>query len=569
MLVRSTARKISLILIFVSCSYSIIRSAIFVHNYYLGPIYWDQWEFVKDIKENGSNIFSLDYIFLAHNEHIIATTKFFFILDYLFFKLTNGPLVALIFFLAFIIAGSISLLVFTGRVKGVLCFALCFVLFASGVSLAQHENLLWGFQPQFYLVSLTAVWGVFAALKLVESPARSRQLFWFVALCLFTFLSIFSMGNGIALPVSIGLFLVFVRWRHWPMLAGYLTISALFICIDLYLTRHSLPVGGLGQRAPSDVLLFFFAMIGGALTGSLDTAYKIGIGIFLIYGFTFIKLIAAPWSKRQDIDRGVAALVALASFFFAAALATAWTRSPLGSGAALSSRYSTPMLLLIMTWVCIWLREILVRKDDKNFGLIAILMVMVAIVGTSTMSEENAIHFSKAQTRAAYFALSHVDSDEQLLKLYPDAKAIRAELNWLRQNNLNIFARNGGIDTPTITELLSVQNLGNDRICRDYAIESIMQTSSGQLQLVGWITDAQKHTPVWVLAFDGQGNLLGFTKPLEDRPDITAAVGAEAGFRGVILPVNMNSSERRNVELRVISTDRDKSCKIANLKMTG
>ena len=185
------------------------------------------------------------------------------------------------------------------------------------------------------------------------------------------------------------------------------------------------------------------------------------------------------------------------------------------------------------------------------------------------MSEENAIHFSKAQTRAAYFALSHVDSDEQLLKLYPDAKAIRDELNWLRKNNLNIFARNGGIDTPTTTELLSVQNLGDDRICRDYAIESIMQTSSGQLQLVGWITDAQKNTPVWVLAFDGQGNLLGFTKPLEDRPDITAGVGAEAGFRGVILPVNMNSSERRNVELRVISTERDKSCKIANLKMTG
>jgi len=565
--IRNLARKASIFSIFGLCSYFIIRSAIFVYNYYISPIYWDQWEFIKDIK--GSNIFSINYLFLAHNEHIIATTKIFFILDYLFFKLTNGPLVSLIFFLAFVIASSIPLVVFTGRVKGTLYFALVFVLFASSVSLAQYENLLWGFQPQFYLVSLTAVWAVFAALKLVESRVSSRQLLWFVALCVFTFLCIFSMGNGIALPVSIVLFLIFVRWRHWPMLAGYVAISVLLVCIDLYLTRHTLPIGGLSQRTPLNVLFFFFTMIGGALTRSLDAAYKVGIGIFLLYGFTFIQLIAVPWFKRRSIDRGVAALLALASFFFAAALATAWTRSPLGDGAALASRYSTPMLLLIMTWFCIWLREILVRKGDKNFASIAILIVMVAIVGASTLSEKNAANFSKAQTRAAYFALSQVDSDEQLLKLYPDAKAVSAELGWLRQNNLNIFARNSGIHTPTSTELLSVQNLGDDRICQNYAIESIMQTSSGQLQLVGWIADGQKNTPVWVLAFDEQGNLLGFTKPLEDRPDITAAVGAEAGFKGMILPVNMNSSQRRNVELRVISTERANSCKIVNLRTTG
>jgi len=93
--------------------------------------------------------------------------------------------------------------------------------------------------------------------------------------------------------------------------------------------------------------------------------------------------------------------------------------------------------------------------------------------------------------------------------------------------------------------------------------------SSGQLQVNGWVTDAQKQTPIWVLAFDEQGNLLGFTRPLENRPDVTQAVGAEAGFRGFVLPANINFSARRNVELRVISKDIKSSCKISNAEASS
>ncbi len=535
--------------------------------YYVAPLYWDQWEIVRDILERNVNLFSLKYLFNPHNEHIIATTKIFFIMDYLFFDLTNGPLVALIFILAFILSIFMSFFVVSERKKIFLLIVLVSILFASNVSLAQFENLLWGFQPQFYLVSLTACLSVLTALKMVESEIRSGRLFWFSILCITTFLCIFSMGNGIAIPVSILLFLIFVKWRHWSMITGYLAISVLYICIDLYLTRYAVPVGDLNQRTVPNVLFFFFTMIGGALSRDIDTARTIGLGIFGLYGISFYKLIAMPWWKREAIDKGVAALFALASFFFAAAVAAAWTRSPLGQGASLASRYSTPMLLLIMTLFCVWLRETLVQKVNKNFSSVAILLAMVMVVVASTFREKNAVKFSEEQTRAAYFALSQVDSDEQFLKLYPDAEAVRFALNWLRQNQLNIFSRNGGIDTPNATELLDVQGLDNSRVCENYAIDRATETSSGQLQLVGWIADEQKRTPAWVLAFDGQGNLLGFTKPLEDRPDVTAVVQAETGFRGFVLPVNMRSQEHRPIELRVISTKRETSCKVNNIKL--
>ncbi|MDA4805864.1 hypothetical protein NY486_08180, partial [Enterobacter hormaechei] len=57
------------------------------------PLYWDQWEFATELARSKQDTLSLQYLFAAHNEHVIATTKLLFFLDYYFFSLTNGPLI--------------------------------------------------------------------------------------------------------------------------------------------------------------------------------------------------------------------------------------------------------------------------------------------------------------------------------------------------------------------------------------------------------------------------------------------------------------------------------------------
>ncbi|WP_214676080.1 hypothetical protein, partial [Escherichia coli] len=60
------------------CSISlvlIIYSILFVRGNYMVPLFWDQWEFAIDLAKSKQDTLSLQYLFAAHNEHVIATTK--------------------------------------------------------------------------------------------------------------------------------------------------------------------------------------------------------------------------------------------------------------------------------------------------------------------------------------------------------------------------------------------------------------------------------------------------------------------------------------------------------------
>ena len=63
----------------------IVYSILFVRENYMIPLYWDQWEFATELARSKQNTLSLQYLFAAHNEPIIATTKPLVFLDYCFF----------------------------------------------------------------------------------------------------------------------------------------------------------------------------------------------------------------------------------------------------------------------------------------------------------------------------------------------------------------------------------------------------------------------------------------------------------------------------------------------------
>ncbi|MBB3542452.1 hypothetical protein [Rhizobium sp. BK399] len=440
------------------------------------------------------------------------------------------------------------------------------VLIASSLSMVQWQNLLWGFQTEFYLVLIGAVFSLICALRLSESTKWQGQARWFGALVSATAFSVFSMASGFALPISIVIFFILVRYSRRGLLLFSL-IGVLLIAVDLMLTRDPPVVGDAALRTPLNMAVYFFSMMGGPFSSNLNSSVTAGAVAFFILVAAFTRYAAVPWLKGKPVDKVSAALFALCSFLCASAAAASYGRTPMGVESALSSRYSTPMLLLIMTISLVLIRQAMLKcqkyeLQPTKFTLL--LFLMVTCVGLTTFRNNAAAYsgFVKWSTRAAYFVASGVDHESQLKSLFPNAAAIRPALEMLRNQKLNIFATWGGLPMPSANQVLEGANIPSDQVCSRSAVDSITQLSLHQWQASGWAADEEGRSPAWILAFDQNGRLLGFTKPLEDRPDVTKAIGAEEGFQGFLIPVSGSDSMKKPVALVVIYGDEKPPCRI-------
>src|SRR4051812_18788260 len=185
----------------------IVRTLLIVYQYKIVPLYWDQWISVVDYLGYPTQALTLKYIFQAHNEHVIATAKILFFLDYYYLHFINGPLVLAVVVSAILMAILVSILFFAGQRKGVLFWTVLSVLTASSLSMVQWQNLVWGFQQPFYLVNIGAVLSVLCAAKVCESKDTLRHSIWFIALLFSISFCVFSLGNGVAIPMAVLMFL--------------------------------------------------------------------------------------------------------------------------------------------------------------------------------------------------------------------------------------------------------------------------------------------------------------------------------------------------------------------------
>ena len=544
-----------------------IRSIYVVSQNYVVPLFWDQWNFTKDLIINPSRTLSINYLFVGHNEHVIATTKILIFIDYLFFNFTNAPLVASVVVCAIVLSLLVSILVFHKIRKGRYFVSVFLALSATSLSMAQWENLLWGFQPQFYLVIIGAVLSLHCALRTAESKNGKIESLWFLLLIAATAFCIFSMGNGIAIPISILIFFIFVRYRLVPSII-FAIFGFILAGIELALTSDAPKVGDSALRTPLNMMKFFFTMIGGPITNNAARAYIVGVVVFFLVAIAFLVYVGIPWFKRKPVDGVTAALVALASFLFASAAAAAYGRAPLGVATALSSRYSTPMLLLMTMPPLIIVRQVMLEPrpiTGMQIRRAAALLLMIFLACFTTLRPDNKNAYSQyvaSAMRAAYFVASNVEHGSQLQALYPSAADIRKPLALLRAQQLNIFSPWGGLPMPSAHNVLQVDSLSPQQVCGSSSIDSVTQLSATQWQIGGWVADSHGRTPAWLMAVDQTGQLLGFTKPLEDRPDVTKVVGAEKGFRGFLLPVGTKDGLQWPLRIGVIANGSDAPCLI-------
>jgi hypothetical protein len=263
----------------------------------------------------------------------------------------------------------------------------------------------------------------------------------------------------------------------------------------------------------------------------------------LTVGLLPVWTVIVPCAQRRPVDRPLVELMAFGSFLCGSAAAIAWGRAARGTEFAFASRYNTPTLLLWMValaGVARYARVSAISPRVSSGVVICIMLLSLAIGGISTTRSTDAVNIEYYSTRiqqAAYFIASGVPSDDQLGSIFPVPSAIRVPIRFLQEHRLSLFSERLGLQLPADLAISAASSHSQD--CQMSWVDSVDRLGDYGWRIVGWAAHPiTGSAPTLVLAFDGQGRLRGFTKPLMHRPDVISAIHAPESFRGFSAPIS-------------------------------
>ena len=211
------------------------------------------------------------------------------------------------------------------------------------LSLRQYQNLLCGWQLHFVMATTAAL----AAFSLLASMGNGRRQGWkFAAAALAATAGTLSSANGLLLwPVGLlPLMLLRQPWRRRiGLAAAWLAIGAVqgaFYFVGYHKTVH--PVPEVQARTLANCSEYFLTVVGGALFPDLALAKWCGLLLLAIAAVGFGLIVV-----RGKLSQSAFWLTVLA-FGLLTQAEVAWGRTPFGNSQALSSRYATFSLFVII-----------------------------------------------------------------------------------------------------------------------------------------------------------------------------------------------------------------------------
>jgi len=481
--------------------------------------YWDQWEMAKYLAAKGP--FSLSYLLEPHAEHIIATSKLLFFIDYWYFGYANRFLVGTIVVVHLLIAYTLASILVGFRWSSSKFLWVC-VFSALMLSLAQWENLTIGFQTQFGLTSLFAIHSTIFAARLAS---ETRTDWWaLVGLVVCTPLTVFSMGNGIAVVCCFALIAILMRAR---LSRAVIMLAIYALCLGIFISqRNADSAVHIGGNSLFEMLQFFMAVLGSTFTRNFSVATAVGAVVCLLYLIEFIYTGVLPWVRRQAVDRATVVFLSIGVFALASAAAVTIGRISLGPVAALTSRYATPNILLYSSLLGVGYRNYILNVQSERFAMRLLCIfgavgLVIACVLTSRPSNLNNLTArSDALTTAGYFLLSGVRSDEIVADLYPRPPEVSLPIQFIEQNKLNIFSPDFGLRTLGRTEIADVKDLP---VCSTMELQPIFRMDAASWKVSGRIKEVGGEKPDWIIATTLEGRVLGYAPP-KKRQERGAAV---------------------------------------------
>jgi hypothetical protein len=297
---------------------------------------------------------------------------------------------------------------------------------------------------------------------------------------------------------------------------------------------HSNPSSTVLQPA---LFLYALAEIGNPF-GSLFRQLHLVHFIFASFCFGALGVIlftaAAIGYLRRDAGAGAELVfLGIAGLIIGTALLTAVGRLKLGYEQALSSRYTSPMLLF---WVSLAMLGLVKTRHSRALvrpgTMIASVAVLLALIYAQSAFVKTGVAWASPRREAITALLANVDDHDALVRVFPNPDVVRQKAAKLRAEHLSIFADDWStwLGSPLAGHVL----LGNAMQCRGGIDQLSRLPGPGrpEWRVSGWAWDSAKgSSPGRIVIADSAGRVVGYG--LGGYPTELGSAGPKhAGWRG-------------------------------------
>lgn len=478
-----------------------------------------------------------------HNEHRILLARILFWLDHQLFHGIGAFLVVVNYILLLLVIISYFVV---WREKFSSTRPMLGALLLCWLSLwIQHDNLTWGFQSQFILAQLLPFLSFYFLHKAKLETKTSSQ--WYAASALAGLLSLGSMANGvITLPL---LTLMSALIRMQPGKTATLLIMSI---IGGFLYFHD-------YSHPEHHGSLFHEIINNPLGVAEYTLAYIGLPFYYLLGknqaATLLSMLFSAsmilWSLRlayKSLKSKNTLDIALLFFILyigGTALGTAGGRLMFGFEQVLTSRYTTPSLMLWGAFAIIAIPKaegsLKVRYESFFMASMILLVMAHSQFQTFTPQDERLYNWSMA-TLAMEMQVADRD---QISHIFPNVPVGLQFSKRASERNIGVFGQTPYRDLKTqIGEKLKrkpeIKPLPSNHCYGFIDIAQKVPDTIQYLKIQGWAFE-NGHRPtkqkVWTV-LDREGVVIGFVMTGIERLDVAKAISSDAkrsGYKGYIL----------------------------------
>lgn len=452
--------KVSLLLL----ALPIVWGFYLVLRYGVNVCFGDEWKFVGMLDSVKNRTYTVKKLFAQHNEHRMVFPNLITIAVSLLTGLNSKALMLVDMGIVAIsytfCIRYIRSIFYDNRIK-IVFFSLIsgFLLFHA----AQYENILWGFQTAWFLISLCSIISFVFLERLLRGEELDLSIFMILSS---SFIASFSSLHGLFIWLAVDALVfisllkkVFLKKRFYILLA-----TAQVFCFVLYFHHYHKPKHHPAylQNGILKAFEYYFSTIGQVCSPNHRIAFSVGFVIFLSsFILIFLAFYKKDFLKKNVLPLG---LVIFGNLF---ALSVAVGRSGFGVEQAFSSRYTTNTVLIVLgILLCA------MQFFSKNIMLTKIAFFDVLVALAVITAFENPVYLpiyeSSKYSRLtdAYYLINHKNVDLRSRGWGELSIVTAIQLQILENNSWNVYSPSA---KKTVAKYFEIKPISTFRIPRNEA----------------------------------------------------------------------------------------------------